>query len=128
MRTDKSGKITRLFADVETNVAVGSELFEIQVGATVASMDTPKAQATAVPALAQQDPTSSDVLPHRIPLIHFKGKRSSLQEVPAAAKADAPSGVVYIVPHDVWEDTSHFRLPITDDEIEAVDSGFGLLN
>jgi pyruvate/2-oxoglutarate dehydrogenase complex dihydrolipoamide acyltransferase (E2) component len=45
VKTDKSGTITSLFADIEDNVAVGSKLFDIELGNFVAAAEASAATA-----------------------------------------------------------------------------------
>ena len=122
VKTDKSGKITRVFASIEDNVAVGSELFELQEGAYVASES-----AAAAPAPAQEQAAQPPAAAHgRTPSIQFKGKRSLLQAAPAVEVAAPTAATVSTMSTEGH--TSQFRLAISADEMDAVDSGFMMLN
>jgi len=132
VRTDTAGIVTQVFAEIDATVDVGADLFAIAEGE--GGEPTPVEPVTAdttddgvVPISPASVPSAPENHTARRPLIQFLGKRSLLaQPEPVLSGGVLPSPTVDpatgAIPFELVPALFR-RLPVTDEEIEAVSSG-----
>jgi pyruvate/2-oxoglutarate dehydrogenase complex dihydrolipoamide acyltransferase (E2) component len=129
VRSPTSGTLTRHFSELEQVVEVGAPLFEIDssVAASVegsnAAAIPPSDKAESPPARSESPSTHHS----RVPLIKFLGKRSAL---PSSSSSPPPPSHSSPPSTTVSKETvsvTYGRLPISEEEKEAVMTGYWML-
>ncbi|RHY29129.1 hypothetical protein DYB32_006371 [Aphanomyces invadans] len=134
-----AGTLVKTLASLEEDVQVGKDLFVVdgEVAATVTSAAPAAAPAARTPTpaptpLATTVPSASSSH-HRVPRIHFLGKRSLLHAASQGSKSNAPStpsSTLVMPPSSSASVVSIFDVParfarkaISKDEIDAINRG-----
>ena len=127
VRTPVGGKVTMQLGKIDDVVQVGTPLFHIDDAfaqeTTSTTDNTPSKEPTKSEASAPVATTMAS-LSARSPLIHFLGKRSLLSAVAVSSSDDK---VMPLQSAFTVSTPSIGILPISEEEIQAVNSGFYLL-